>query len=281
MKRRGDSVIIVPISGLCNRLRVVASACALAADLKEKEVAGKAPLPLTLVWRATDDCRAWFDELFLKLPIEGVRLIRGNFRNAPATKHNLLLPYLWRKALGFSEYRCYKPSDDSSFESLLARHARCYVDTCYALHPYPSEQLSRWVVPLPTLQARINTLTASFTAHTLGVHIRRTDNKQAILHSPLAAFSSAIDTHMDAGRASTLFLCTDDEGVKRQMVARYGHRVLTNPHPARRDTLAGMEEAVVELWALAHTSHILGSYYSSFSDTASELFGTPLEIVTA
>ena len=280
MKGQGTAVVIVPISGLCNRLRVVASACALAIDLKEKEVAGKPYLPLTLVWRATNDCRAWFDELFLNLPLEGVHLIRGTFRHAPATKHNLLLPYLWRKALGFNEYRCYTPPDNTAFESLITHHTRCYVDTCYALHPYPSEQLSNWVVPLPTLQARINTLTASFTAHTLGVHIRRTDNEQAILHSPLSAFFSAIDTHVDAGRADTLFLCTDDEEVKRQMVTRYGHRVLTNPHPARRDTLAGMEEAVVELWALAHTSHILGSYYSSFSDTASELFGTPLEIAT-
>jgi hypothetical protein len=41
-------------------------------------------------------------------------------------------------------------------------------------------------------------------------------------------------------------------------------------------TVAGMKEAVRDLWSLAQCHVILGSYYSQFSQVAGELFGSPV-----
>ena len=63
--------------------------------------------------------------------------------------------------------------------------------------------------------------------------------------------------------------------------ARYAYpdRIITQRTQVRRDTLDGMREAVVDLWCLAATQRIIGSYWSSFTDTAAELRQIPLEIV--
>ena len=59
----------------------------------------------------------------------------------------------------------------------------------------------------------------------------------------------------------------------------YPDRIITQRTQVRRDTLDGMREAVVDLWCLAATQRIIGSYWSSFTDTAAELRQIPLEIV--
>ena len=262
--------VIVPQSGLGNRMRVVASVCALAAD---------SGWPMKIVWRATQDCHAWFDQLFLPLNAPLVEMTRGTLLDAPATKHNLLLPYLYRWLAGYVERRCYRPSDTGSFVHLAQAEPGLYVDTCYSLYPYPSESVASLFRPLPHLQARINGLVSHFGDSALGVHVRRTDNKQATQQSPLSAFRRAIDKKIDEGEAETIYLATDSEEVKDYMRHAYGNRLICMSHPSQRHTLAGMEDAVVELWSLAQTRHILGSYYSSFSDTAAELFGRPLQII--
>ena len=40
-----------------------------------------------------------------------------------------------------------------------------------------------------------------------------------------------------------------------------------------------MQEAAIQLWSLARTRRLLGSYWSSFSDMAAEIGGIPLHIV--
>ena len=55
--------------------------------------------------------------------------------------------------------------------------------------------------------------------------------------------------------------------------------MITTDAELQRNTLTGMQDAVVDLWCLAATSLVVGSYYSSFSDTATELGGQPLEII--
>ena len=57
-------------------------------------------------------------------------------------------------------------------------------------------------------------------------------------------------------------------------------RIVAQPvQSVRRDTLAGMQDAVVDLFCLSRTRKLLGSYWSSFSDMAAELSGIPLQIV--
>jgi hypothetical protein len=46
-----------------------------------------------------------------------------------------------------------------------------------------------------------------------------------------------------------------------------------------RKSVGGIQDAAIDLWILSRTQKILGSYRSSFSETASEIRGIPLKII--
>ena len=82
-----------------------------------------------------------------------------------------------------------------------------------------------------------------------------------------------------ADHLRVFYLATDDFAVKNEICRRFGGKVLTLPTPTCRKSLAGIQNAVVDLWCLAHTKRLIGSYWSSFTDTAAELGRIPVTIV--
>ena len=88
-----------------------------------------------------------------------------------------------------------------------------------------------------------------------------------------------MDRALKADPEANFFLATDDAALKRELIAKYGNRIITQQAPVSRSSIEGMRDAVVDLWCLASASRIIGSYWSSFTDTAAELFDAPLEIV--
>ena len=265
-----QSVTIVPVSGLGNRMRVVVSTVNFA-EITET--------PIRIVWQPTWDCNARFDELFQPIPVKNITICKGTFSDTPATKHNLLLPFLLRKFKYQYEARSFKPATENALASLLEQYTSIYIDTCHALAPYKAEDVRRYFAPLPVIQKRIDGITSNFTEKTIGVHIRRTDNRMAIKHSPLSLFRKRIDRMLNEGKAEQIFLCTDDENVRSYLKELYGNLLITRSIELRRDTFQGIRDAVIDLWSLSKTSYILGSHYSSFSDTAAELGGASLEII--
>ena len=263
-------ITIVPVSGLGNRMRVVASVVKTAENLG---------VNVRLVWQPAWDLRARFDELFQPISSNRVSIEAGNFKDTPATKENFLIPMLLRKFRYKAEYRCFRPSEKLSLPSLIAQGQSFYMDTCYALADYPAEYVRRCFHPLPDLEKQIEDVVSAFPPRTLGIHIRRSDNRMAIRFSPLTAFRKRVDTLLDKGEANGLFLCTDDERVRDFFQKTYGQRLMTRHIVLNRNTLQGIRDAVVDLWCLSHTDRLLGSYYSSFSETASDLSGKPIEII--
>jgi hypothetical protein len=67
------------------------------------------------------------------------------------------------------------------------------------------------------------------------------------------------------------YLATDPMEMKERYCATFGDRVVTPPYEAWRNTSAGVQEGLVELYALSHTARILGSYGSSYSRAPAEL----------
>lgn len=315
-----QKLTVVPMSGLGNRMRVVASVVTAANDIEGR---------IRLVWQSTWDCRARFSDLFvpleeeqsadteslstvlaskktasegakisseqikktsesfqkdtdLFLPLSENRLTieNGDFRDRVATKRNLWLPLIYRRFHYGHEVRNFQPSGTPDLASMTRRWPSLYIATCYALAPYRPEILRRCFRPLPELCDHIAGMTSQYGRCTLGVHVRRTDNTTAIRRSPLSAFRQRIDRMIDSGMADTIFLSTDSTDVRRYFLETYGHRVLTRRIEVRRDTLQGMRDAVIDLWCLALTNRILGSFYSSFSEIAAELTGVPFEVAT-
>ena len=76
-----------------------------------------------------------------------------------------------------------------------------------------------------------------------------------------------------------IYLATDSEEVKQAMRTRYGERIVCAESKADRSTTEGIREGIADLWTLAHTRKIYGSFHSSFSELAAELGRIPLVVV--
>ncbi len=65
-----------------------------------------------------------------------------------------------------------------------------------------------------------------------------------------------------------IYLATDSEEVKREMKERYGYRNTCSGKKAYRGSLEGIREGITDMYTLARTQKIYGSFQSSFSDMA-------------
>lgn len=88
------SLTLVPFAGLCNRINAMLNAIAIA---KSKSLGQS--LSLQIYWQKTNDCAAYFDELFQ--PISGIDVQRlSKLSLKPANKKNLYIPSMLRKLGG-------------------------------------------------------------------------------------------------------------------------------------------------------------------------------------
>lgn len=260
---------ITPQGGLCNRLRVLFSAI---------QAANNGVRPIEIHWARNPECCAWFEELFLPISTPSIKVVHRKWWALPRTRRNLHLPEFLRYAMGYFVQRANcVPEDDTEFYS-LAKAPKVYLSGCSKLCSY-DKSCVEMVIPEPSLKQRIDSIVQNFSAHTIGVHIRRTDNVVSIEHSTNQGFMRAMDRALEADSKANFFLATDDAALKRELIEKYGDIIITQQAPVSRSSIEGMRDAVVDLWCLASASRIIGSYWSSFSDTAAELFDAPLEIV--
>lgn len=78
---------------------------------------------------------------------------------------------------------------------------------------------------------------------------------------------------------SRFYLSTDDSMVQEEFISEYGSHILVREKDFGRNTVVGMQDALVDMWLLSKTTKIFGSYYSSFSRMASLVGCHNLEIL--
>ena len=120
-----------------------------------------------------------------------------------------------------------------------------------------------------TVEQKLQTITGGFSDHTIGLHIRRTDNYRSIAQSPLYLFENKIKEEIEKNPDTCIFLATDDEPTKKTLTAEFPGRILTSSKAAERGTVDGIQDALAEMYALASCERIYGSAGSSFSIIAS------------
>ena len=76
------------------------------------------------------------------------------------------------------------------------------------------------------------------------------------------------------------YVATDSEEEKKRLKDIFGERILTLPRAADRNSITGMQDALVELYVLSHTRKILGSMQSSYSETAAQISNIHCELLT-
>ncbi len=281
---------IILEGGLGNRMRVAAAAYAMAK---------RTGIPMRVLWPSQWGMRCRFDELFGRAggessegeSAEAFSLCdTSSFLFARPTLKNLHLPRLLQRLcyshIIYSPQIWYLNRDGFDYEAWFRQGGTlmtAYRDFC----PWTSDDLRLLFQPNDEVQRLIDERTADFTPNTIGVHIRRTDHRQAIDESPPELFFEAIDRSLTPdpspkGEGSIyplIYLATDDEATKETMRKRYGKRVIMSEAKATRESTDGIRDALVEMYALSRTCHIFGSAGSTFSPIAACLGDVPITIL--
>ncbi|MBQ6063774.1 MAG: glycosyl transferase [Prevotella sp.] len=268
-------ITFVPAGGLGNRMKSMAAAIRLAQATESD---------LDIIWFQDWGLGCRFDHLFQPLAIPQTRLREASFldqmmRDIPR-KRNLYIPKVFEHCLydecldriGASK-AYYHDFDFTAW--CKGKKVWLASDVYFIAKEIPEDSFDIFH-PVSHLQERINQAKEGFARHTIGVHIRRTDNVRSIQNSPTHLF---IERMQQEPTETKFYLATDSEEVKEEMRNIFGKRIITSPNKATRGNLEGMEDALVEMYLLAATHRILGSSCSTYSMTAASIGRTPLETI--
>lgn len=279
-------IIVRPVGGLGNRLRVVLSFRALARALGRRFAVYWAPGPGWSTER--------FDELFdnhIELVDKDDYLIRRTDA-LPLYDRRFAGPGTREPWTGGRHGYCLKDLEDSAKTPLLlyaggddARNILNAEEICRLAPDLDAEiaRGARGLEPASEIRARIEEVCARFDARTVGVHIRRGDALTGPHHTQ---FGRSTDGTFRAGmlreialrRGASFFLATDCQATQKRFMAWLPERILINEQKVFVQSVYGgskdnQQDAAVDLFCLSRTARILGSHWSSFSGMAAAIGG--------
>ena len=275
MVKEVQSIVLVPLGGLCNRLRAILSAIALARDCR---------VPLRIVWLRDPGLNANYVNLFEPLSASSdvqvsVMDSRAWYRYGVPRRRNLFMPALWQHYAFdtcLTEANLSSEGIEQKIRGLI--QGNVFIQTGLSFYPCDDRLLLRFFRPTRIIRDMIKSRKELITHHTIGLHIRRTDNAQSIAHSPLWAFEEAMQRDLLRNPETTFYLATDDPTVLDTLTIRFPGKVFIGNQSQmigkeergqmsrNRSSLNGMQEAVAELFTLIACPRFHGSYWSSFSD---------------
>ena len=273
-----EKIILVPVGGLANRMRAVASAVTLTYRVWRK---------LEVLWFRDWGLNAPFFKVFEEPELMNISFSETSCKHLlmydRPRRRNFYLPKLFQKLL-FEDclYErdvralCYK---ESELEEWASQSGRLYIATCDQFVNYSTNLLRSLFHPVASVCEEVERRFCHFSKHTVGVHIRRADHTVAIRQSPLDLFFTQLDKESDMYDDLCIYLATDSEEVKQQLRNRYGSRVHTAETVSDRGSISGIKDAVADMYTLSRTQKIYGSSGSSFSELAAQLGDIPLQIL--
>ena len=132
--------------------------------------------------------------------------------------------------------------------------------------------------PIPAIQKQIDLIVQSFNKHTIGVHIRRTDQVLSIRYSPTPVFIKEMQQAIVSNPDTLFYVASDDLEEVKNLQSIFGEKIITQASTHfDRQTEEGMQSAVVDLFCLSKTQRIIGSFRSTFSDVAAKMGGIEWE----
>ncbi len=273
------TVTLSPIGGLANRMRAILSA---------RTLCRRSNAELHIVWAVNSELHCTpqllFDTSIWDFEWHTASAIEHRFIWETPRKGNLYIPAAVQHLLfdtALHDDRFFIPSVPKPSQTLdiAAATKKLYIASGLEFTPYDKNEAKEIFRPAPNIEQSVSEkLNHMGSGRRIGVHIRRTDNKQSIANSPDQLFITLIDRELDICPDTSFYLATDSESVKRNLAARYGNALHFSPHQAVRNTSAGIIEATAEMFTLSRMDKIIGSYYSSFSEMASQIGRIPLAV---
>lgn len=257
-------IVINPVAGLCNRMRFISSAIYVGFVLNRK---------IVINWNKANNCAFEFEDLFEPINLPNVvfcgnRITKILYRtDGPKTFNSFTL---LRKILGYQHIINYDYDKEKiGIEKIVKPAKDVYIQSFFSVSRHYS--LSKIFKPVSEIQSKIDKVTAKFNSNTIGVHIRRTDHKDAIAFSSISDYENMMIGEIKSCPSSNFYLATDDEDVKHSLMEKFGDKIICYSAPLTRNSVEGMKAALVDLYCLSKTTKIYGSKGSSYSEIAAEL----------
>lgn len=256
-------LILVPGSGLGNRMRSVASAYALTRRYNTR---------LVVLWRHDRELNCDFYRLFGKIP----KVTVIDYRT-PKGKYNWPL-ILAQKLCG---EKVMEPlwDDAGRIGELLAAGKNVFAAGIFQFEQADCYRMFRPAPAVAEISRR--TLSGAEGRPLVGVHLRRTDNIWAKTSSTTGVFVRRMRELIGEDERTCFYLSTDSPEEEAGLKAIFGERILSQRDKALdRNSPEGIISAAADLYSLSRCEQLLGSFDSSFTNTASEWNGRkPTEIV--
>lgn len=266
---------LIPYGGLANRMKALEALIVLTRDTTD--------LYSTAIWYKDKGLNCSFDQLFRPLEIPRLTLREANlldyvFNDRPRKK-NFFIPNIFQKiyydtCLHEDEVtqKTYRGFD---FQKWVLSYKKTFMSACLQFHKGETEKSFTSFIPIDELQKKINNRCKDFSSKTIGVHIRRTDNRASIKNSPTELFIQLMRDELEMDKSVLFYLASDSQEEKERLTSIFGDRIITFWEPVLRHTSQGVQDALVDLYVLSRTQKIIGSSGSSFSVLASEIGNIP------
>lgn len=253
-------LIVNPRYGLCNRMQTIDSALALARKLDST---------ICVIWVRNADCNCRFRDLFdlASFPCRVIELRAGILSNLLNRYANPLFCRFNNLYIG--QKKANRLQENPQNISALSKYRHIYIRTYSRFFSTPDTPQFAPFQPIKPLQKVIR---CHPTCNCIGLHIRRTDNKHAVTNSPLEAFVEQMRAELRDDPSVTFFLATDDPDVEQTLQEKFPRKVtLYQKRALDRNTPEAIQDALIDLYALAGCRKMIGSHWSSFSRTAAEI----------
>lgn len=246
-------LLVQPLGGLCNRMRVIVGAVSLAY---------KTGRQLTIIWTQDTTLNSKFSDLFEPIPFRVIECSLNSWRYKflyhwyKDVKHSMILDDTWisTNARG-KEYDTWKNKIEDR-HLFLQTNLDILFDGDYSL-----------LKPRMSVINALNNVECN--QNTIGLHIRRTDNVKAVKYSPTRLFFAKVEEELKANPQKKFYLATDDPNEERAFIDKFGGNIIIyQKHSLDRNNPIAIKDALIDLYNLSCCSKIYGSYWSSFSDTA-------------
>ncbi|HVM87581.1 MAG TPA: hypothetical protein VMT76_05300 [Puia sp.] len=261
-------IIVEPLAGLANKLRVIESAVSLSKDMN-----GSTQVNWITDWQM----RAAYHELFE--PSEYFTVTRSGKYKFCRSSFSLKgfkkpLANIINRVSGIDmafndvDIAAHVRPGEWDIRSLIQNRKNIYIHSCHDFYPYRFR--FSWVKPLSHINEAITAFASKMIPdNTIGLHLRRTDNAASSSLSPDKLFEEVIELEIKKNERVVFFLATDNAATEKHFISKFGtERILAFPKKFGRESVAAIQDALADWVLLGKCKKLYCSYWSSFSETA-------------
>lgn len=279
-------LIIEPRGGLGNRLLSISSAFNLAKECGISEI--------VMLWDNINECGCDYEDIFGAEPagckVKNLRFINESYKTM--VMQGRIISVI-KKALQRGSFKLYKIANiRNQFEAdtiktkeqqeELKRKVLAHKGKTVFIESY--NQFYGDVDLSPVIFSEAITSKVDDYKKKLGtydaMHIRRTDNVEAIKNSPTELFYEKIEELIREKADAKIYIATDDAAILDDLRKKYPEHIFSEATKSvSRRTTEGIQFAVYEMLILAGAKTLYASFFSTFSLIANCIGGNEMIVV--